>query len=128
MIGRAGTEPGRRERVRRCGHVEHHRPRPRRQAVADNVLGADPRQLGIDLDQRDRDLADAHRERQPGCTHAGAEIDNAVAAPRTGSRSQQDRIVPEPVTASFLRQPQPPAEHRIVGTFIRVTCRPQLMG
>ena len=58
---------------------------------------------------------DAHRQRQAGRADARAEIDRLVAGPRAGRRRQQDRVVADAVAAPLLRQPQPAAEHGVVG-------------
>ena len=66
------------------------------------------------------DLRDAHGQRQPGGADAGAEIDHPVARLRAGRRRQQDRVMADAMAALRLAQPQPAAEHRVVGDVVRL--------
>ena len=58
---------------------------------------------------------DARRQRKPGRADAGAEIDDLVAGARRTCRRQQDRVVAEAMSARRLQQPQPAAEHGVLG-------------
>ena len=71
----------------------------------------------------------AHRQRQPRRADARAELDHPIARPRGGRRRQQDGVVADAVAALLLREPQPAAEHRVVGGLrLRpARPRPQLM-
>jgi hypothetical protein len=73
------AEAGGHERARRRRDIERDRSHALGEAVAPRILGSEPRELRIDLDQRDRESGDARREREPGRADAGPEIDGEVA-------------------------------------------------
>ncbi len=98
------------------------------EAVAPDILGGDCGKLRIDLDQRDFDAGHAHRERQPGGANARAEVNRAVAGARGGRSRQQDGIVADAMAAPLLLEPQPAAEHGIVGQLRLERARTQFMG
>ena len=79
--------------------------------------------LRIDFHERHVDLRTAHRQRQTRRANARAEIDHAVAGTRVGRRRKQDGVVADAVAALLLREPQPAAEHRIVGRLRLRTAR-----
>ena len=92
---------------------------PAFEAVARDIRRRDVRKLRIPLDQRHANAGHAGRQRQARRADARAKIDNTVTRLRRGRRSQQDRVMADPVTGFLLRQPQPAAEHGVVGVFVR---------
>ena len=85
--------------------------------IAAGILGRERGKRRIDLDQGDAQIRHAPCQRQPCPADAGAEVDRVFAGPAAGRRRQQNGVMADAVAAFGLQQPQPAAEHGVVGGF-----------
>src|SRR5438874_13771509 len=84
------------------GDVENDRACKCTEPVAPNIVARKCYQGWIYFDQREPEIVHPTGERKASSTHAGSEVNRMLARRRIGRRSEQDRIVTDPMTAPRL--------------------------
>jgi hypothetical protein len=88
--------------MRRRPHVERNRAHATGEAIQFHIGIGQCHEFGVNLDERNVNAGGADRERKAGGPYPCAKVDHAVTRLRPAGRGKQDRVMTNPVAASWL--------------------------